>query len=167
MPVTWPRSIGQVPIYYAHDLSQIPDSPNTRYWDGSSAPLYPFGYGLSYAKFTIGNLKIAGGPVTSGGKIPVSVDVTNSSQRDGDEVVQLYTHQRAASMSRPIRELKGFERVTVKAGTTKTVTLLLDTKDLGFWSPATHKWSVEPGDFDLWVGDNAASTSTHAVFTLR
>jgi beta-glucosidase len=166
LPVTWPRSIGQVPMYYAHNLSQIPDAPNTRYWDGSSAPLYPFGYGLSYTKFSIGGLKMGSASVKSGGKVQVSVEVTNAGTRDGDEVVELYTHQRYGSMSRPIRELKGFDRVTVKVGATQTVTLMLDTKDLGFWSSATHKWSIEPGEFDLWVGDDAASTANHASFAV-
>jgi len=166
LPLTWPRSVGQIPVYYAHNLSQIPEAPNTRYWDGSSAPLYPFGYGLSYTKFSIGGLKVGSPSVKAGGTVQVSVDVTNTGTRDGDEVIELYTHQRYGSMSRPVRELKGFERVTVKAGATQTVTLTLDTKDLGFWSSATHKWSIEPADFDLWVGDDAASTATHASLTV-
>ncbi len=166
LPFSWPRSIGQIPVFYAHDLSQIPDDPYTRYWDGSSRPLYPFGYGLSYAKFSIGGLKVASPSVKAGGKVDVTVDVTNTSQRDGDEVVQLYTHQRYGSESRPVRELKGFERVMVKAGEKKTVTLTLDTKDLGFWSAQTHKWSIEPSDFDVWVGDSAESTENHASLTV-
>jgi len=79
--------------------------------------------------------------------------------------VQLYTHQRAGSASRPVRELKGFRRVTLKAGEKRTVTLTLDTEDLGFWSPQTHRWSIEPGVFDLWVGDDATATP-HATFTV-
>jgi beta-glucosidase len=165
LPVSWPRAVGQVPVYYAHNLSQIPEAPYTRYWDGSSRPLYPFGYGLSYTKFTVSHLTVSGASVASGGKLQVSVDVENTGSRDGDEVVQLYTHERAASMSRPIRELKGFERVSVKAGSKRTVTLTLDTKDLGFWSPATHRWSIEPGDFDVWVGDDADAVE-HATFTV-
>ena len=164
LPFTWPRSVGQIPIYYAHDLSQIPDAPDTRYWDSSSAPLYPFGYGLSYASFTIGNLRVADS-IHAGQKFDVSVDVRNTSDRDGDEVVQVYTHQRAGSASRPVRELKGFRRVALKAGQTQTVTIAVDTNDLGFWSPQTHQWSIEPGDFDLWAGDDATA-SNHASFTV-
>ncbi len=165
LPVTWPRNVGQVPVYYAHNLSQIPESPDTRYWDSTSAPLYHFGYGLSYSTFTLGNLQIANAQVHSGDKVNVSMTVENTSPVPGDEVVQLYTHQRAASASRPIRELKGFRRVTLKPGEKQTVTLSLDTTDLGFWSPQTHHWSIEPGDFDLWMGDTSEAT-THTSFTV-
>ncbi len=163
LPFSWPRSVGQIPVFYAHNLSQIPNDPNTRYWDGSSAPLYPFGYGLSYTAFAESNLRLSKGTVASGGTLNVSIDLANTGTRDGDEVVQLYTHQRAGSMSRPVRELKGFERVALKAGEHKTVTLTLDTNDLGFWSAATHHWAIEPGQFDVWVG-NDATAAHHATF---
>jgi beta-glucosidase len=166
LPFSWPRSIGQIPVYYAHNLSQIPNDPDTRYWDGSSAPLYPFGFGLSYTKFAESNLRLSGASLATDGTIDVSVDLENIGDREGDEVVQLYTHERAASMSRPIRELKGFERVTLKAGERKTVTLKLDATELGFWSAATHHWSVEPGTFDLWVGNDATARQQHTVFQL-
>ncbi|HWZ50460.1 MAG TPA: beta-glucosidase BglX [Granulicella sp.] len=165
LPVTWPRSVGQVTLYYAHNLTQIPNEPNTRYWDGSSAPLYPFGYGLSYASFSTGSLQLAAPSVRAGAKLNVSIDVANTSARDGDEVVQLYTHQRAGSASRPVRELKGFRRISLKAGEKQTVTLTLDTNDLGFWSPQTHHWSIEPGEFDLWMG-NDSTAANHATFSL-
>ena len=165
LPFSWPRSVGQIPVFYAHNLSQIPNDPDTRYWDGSSAPLYPFGYGLSYTKFAESNLRLSGAAVAAGGKLSVSIDLANTGETDGDEVVQMYTHQRAGSMSRPVRELKGFERVTLKAGERKTVTLTLDTQDLGFWSSATHHWAIEPGTFDVWVGDDATATQ-HATFEL-
>jgi beta-glucosidase len=165
LPVTWPRSVGQVPLYYAHHLTQIPNEPNTRYWDGSSAPLYPFGYGLSYASFSIGNLQFAAPSVRAGSKLSVSIDVENTSAREGDEVVQLYTHQRTGSASRPVRELKGFRRISLKAGEKQTVTLMLDTNDLGFWSPQTHHWGIEPGQFDIWIGDNS-NAANHATFSV-
>ena len=165
LPFTWPRTLGQIPVFYAHNLSQIPNDPDTRYWDGSSAPLYSFGYGLSYTTFAESNLRVSSSSVAVGGKLTVSVDLANTGTHDGDEVVQLYTHERAASMSRPIRELKGFERVSLKAGERKTVTLTLDTEDLGFWSSATHRWSMEPGTFDVWVG-NDSTAKQHATFEL-
>jgi beta-glucosidase len=165
LPIAWPRSVGQIPINYARNLTQIPEAPDTRYWDGSSAPLYPFGYGLSYSSFTITNLHLAGNSVHAGSTLPVSIDVQNTSSRDGDEVVELYTHQRAGSASRPVRELKGFVRISLKAHEKRTVTLALDTKDLGFWSPQTHHWGMEPGKFDLWVGPDENATA-HATFEL-
>ncbi len=166
LPVTWPRSVGQVPIFYAHNLTQIPEAPNTRYWDGSSAPLYPFGYGLSYTKFTIGGLKISASSVKPGSSFTVSVDLQNTGSVTGDQVVQLYTHQRSGSASRPVRELKGFRRLTLKPGERQTVSLTLDTNDLGFWSPQTHRWSIEPGMFDLWVGEDSTAAE-HATFTVE
>ena len=165
LPFSWPRSVGQVPIFYAHNLSQIPESPDARYWDGSSAPLYPFGYGLSYTKFAVTNLKLADSNVKTGGALTISVDVENTGSREGDEVVQIYTHQRAGSASRPVRELKGFERVALRAGEKRTLKLTLDTKELGFWSPQTHRWSIEPGAFDLWAGEDATAAN-HAAFTV-
>jgi len=165
LPVAWPLTIGQIPINYARNLTQIPEAPNTRYWDGSSAPLYPFGYGLSYSTFTTTNLHLAASTVRAGSALQVSIDVQNTSNRAGDEVVQLYTHQRAGSASRPVRELKGFVRVSLKPNETRTVTIALNTKDLGFWSPATHHWAMEPGTFDLWAGTDETAT-THTTFDL-
>lgn len=165
LPVTWPRSVGQVPIFYAHNLTQVPEARDAMYWDGSSAPLYPFGYGLSYTNFRLSNLRISAPSVKAGGSLAVSVDVENTGPVAGDEVVQLYTHQRSGSMSRPVRELKGFERVSFKPGETRTVTLKLDTKELGFWSQATHHWAIEPGTFDLWVGTDSTAKD-HATFTV-
>jgi beta-glucosidase len=163
LPVSWPRSVGQIPIFYARGLTQIPDAPDTRYWDGSSAPLYPFGYGLSYTSFSLGKVHESADKVKSGSSLEVSVDVTNIGKIAGDQVVQLYAHQRAGSASRPVRELKGFRRITLQPGERQTVTLKLDTKELGFWSPQTHHWSIEPGLFDLWIGTDSNATE-HATF---
>jgi beta-glucosidase len=163
LPVSWPRTVGQVPIFYARNRTQIPDALDTRYWDGSSAPLYSFGYGLSYATFTLGPVHASAEKVKSAGSIEVSVDVTNTGKIAGDQVVQLYTHQRSGSASRPVRELKGFRRITLQSGERQTVTLKLDTKELGFWSPQTHHWSIEPGLFDLWVGTDSNATE-HTTF---
>jgi len=165
LPVTWPRSVGQVPIYYAQNLTQIPDDLTTRYWDASSAPLYPFGYGLSYSSFKIGGLKLDSTSMHLDGSLAVSINVENTSATAGDEVVQLYTHQRAGSASRPRRELKAFTRMHFDAGEKRMVSLTLQAKELGFWSPQTHQWSVEPGVFDLWVGDDSTATE-HETFSV-
>ena len=163
LPVSWPRGVGQVPIFYARGLTQIPDAPDTRYWDGSSAPLYPFGYGLSYTSFSLGKVHASADKVKSGSSLEVSVEVTNIGKIAGDQVVQLYTHQRAGSASRPVRELKGFRRIKLQPAERQTLTLKLDTKELGFWSPQTHRWSIEPGLFDLWIGTDS-NAMEHTTF---
>jgi len=166
LPVTWPRDVGQIPLYYADNLTQIPEATATRYWDGSSAPLYPFGFGLSYSTFKLDNLQTSS-PVLRGERgLRVSVDVQNTSEVAGDEVVQLYTHQRAGSASRPVRELKGFRRVHLEPHETQTVTLTLKPDDLSFWSPAKHLRVTEPGTFDLWVGESSQAT-LHTTFSLE
>jgi beta-glucosidase len=165
LPVTWPRSVGQVPIYYSQNLTQIPNETDTRYWDGSSAPLYPFGYGLSYASFQLSNLRIDASSMRSDGSLTAAIDVQNAAAVAGDEVVQLYTHQRAGSASRPRRELKGFERVHLAASEKRTVKLTLHASDLGFWSPQTHQWAVEPGLFDLWMGEDSTAAE-HVTFAV-
>jgi beta-glucosidase len=110
-------------------------------------------------------VKLSAPSVRAGSTLGVSVDVENTSARNGDEVVELYTHQRAGSASRPVRELKGFLRVSLKSGEKRTVTLTLKSQDLGFWSPQTHYWGMEPGTFDLWVGSDETATD-HATFDL-
>ena len=165
LPVTWPRSVGQIPIYYSQNLTQIPDETDTRYWDGSSSPLYPFGYGLSYASFHLSNFKVDASSMRTDGSLTAAVDVQNTAAVAGDEVLQLYTHQRAGSASRPRRELKGFTRLHLNAGEKRTVSLTLHAKDLGFWSPQTHQWAVEPGVFDLWMGEDSTAAE-HATFSV-
>jgi len=165
LPVSWPRSVGQVPIYYSQNLTQIPNETDTRYWDGSSAPLYPFGYGLSYASFQLSNLRIDASSMGTDGSLTAAIDVQNTAAVAGDEVVQLYTHQRAGSASRPRRELKGFTRVHLGAGEKRTVTVALHASDLGFWSPQTRQWAVEPGLFDLWMGEDSKATE-HVPFSV-
>lgn len=165
LPITWPRSVGQIPIYYSQNLTQIPNEADTRYWDDSSAPLYPFGYGLSYAHFRLSNLKVDGSSIRRDGSLTATIDVDNTAAVAGDEVVQLYTHQRAGSASRPRRELKGFTRLHLGAGERRTVSLTLHASDLSFWSPETHQRAVEPGVFDLWVGEDSTAAE-HATFSV-
>ena len=124
LPITWPRSEGQIPIYYAHNLTQAPETdPNftSRYWDCRASPQYPFGYGLSYTAFAYTNVKVSNANPKIGESIEVTADVQNTGSRAGDTVAQLYIHQQAGSASRPVRQLKGFERITLAPGEKKTV----------------------------------------------
>lgn len=167
LPVTWPRDSGQLPLYYNRNLSQVhEDSPNfaSYYWDEPQFPLYHFGYGLSYTNFAYSNLKVSQGAITADAPgLDVTVEVKNTGSRAAEEVVQLYTHQRYGSASRPARELKGFERVMLAAGETKTVTLHLATQDLSFWSTATHQRAVEASTYDVWVGGDSTA-ALHGQF---
>ncbi len=167
LPVTWPRSTGQLPLYYNHNLTQIPETSadfKSRYWDIPSTPLYPFGYGLSYTTFSFENLKVTPTAHTDG-RIEVSVDVTNTGSRSGDAVVQLYIHQKAGSASRPVKELKGFERVTLAPGAKQNVHFMLGKSELQFWSPTGKTWVIEPEHFDVWAGGDSTA-SLHGEFQL-
>lgn len=168
LPVSWPRSTGQVPIYYNHNRTQAPeDAPGftSRYWDVLTSPLYPFGYGLSYTNFSFDNLKLSTGEAKVGGRIDVSVDVSNTGSRAGDAVAQLYIHQRAGSASRPVRQLKGFERVNLAAGAKQTIHFTLGSEEFQFWSPAKKQWVIEPEQFDVWVGGDSTA-KLHGEFRL-
>jgi beta-glucosidase len=161
LPISWPRDVGQVPVYYAHNLTHQPETSRgftSRYWDQPSAPLYPFGYGLSYTKCAISNLRLKDSAVKLGGAVDVAVDVENTGKRAGTEVVQAYIHQTAGSASRPVRELKGFEKVWLEPGEKKTVHLSLGKSELSYWSAATRGWVEEAENFDLWVGTDATAT---------
>ncbi len=161
LPVSWPRTAGQEPLYYNHDLTHDPEtSPRftSRYWDESSFPLYPFGYGLSYTTFAYANLRLAKPTIAASGSTDVLVDVTNAGGVAGDAVAQLYIHQRAGSASRPVRELKGFSRIALAPSETKTVTFALGPDELRYWSPVARTWVVEPGTFDVWAGEDSTAT---------
>jgi len=166
LPVTWPRTTGQVPAYYNHNRTHAPeDDPGftSRYADFVTAPLYPFGYGLSYTTFGFSNLQLDRKLMLVAGTLHVSVDVENQGAVAGDEVVQLYIHQRAGSASRPVRELKGFERVALAGGEKKTIRFSLGPEELKFWSPQAKAWVVEPEEFDVWVGGDSRA-SLHSEF---
>jgi beta-glucosidase len=165
LPVSWPRNVGQEPLYYNRNLSQVhEDSPKfaSYYWDEPQFPLYRFGFGLSYSSFTFSNLKLSSPTLTSDG-IVASIDVKNTSGTAGEEVVQLYTHQRFGSASRPARELKGFTRISLQPGETKTITLHVAAKDLSFWSPSMRQRATEASTYDVWVGDSSMAVE-HAQF---
>ena len=160
LPVTFPRSAGHAPLYYARNLTHQPEgSPRykSRYWDGPTTPLYPFGYGLSYTSFSFANLKVATPQVKAGASATVTVDVANTGSVAGDEVVQLYVHQKSGSDSRPVRELKGFRRVTLKPGETQAVTFTLGPEELRYWSTSQGKWVQDAAAFDVWVGSDSTA----------
>jgi beta-glucosidase len=138
---------------------------NPRYWDGLPTPLYPFGFGLSYTTFSITNLKVAAAQVKLGSTVTVTAEVTNTGPVAGDEVVQLYIHQKAGTDTRPMRELKGFERVTLKPGETRMVTFTLGPAELGYWSTNANKWVQDAEAFDVWVGADSLAT-LHKEFTV-
>jgi beta-glucosidase len=166
LPVTFPRSGSHAPLYYARTLTHQPeDHPmyRSRYWDSPVKPLYPFGFGLSYTTFAIDSLKLSASQVKIGDSLSVTADVTNTGAVVGDEVLQLYVHQKYGSDSRPLRELKGFERVTLQPGETKTITFQLGPDELGYWSTSSGKWLQDAAGFDLWVGSDSQAT-LHAAF---
>ena len=165
LPVTWPRSAGQEPLFYNTNLTQIPDDTQGRYWDLASTPLYPFGYGLSYANFELGSLQLASPTLGTDATLQVKLTLRNTSTVSGAQVIQLYTHQRAGSASRPVRELKAYRKLTVPARSTRTVELSLKADDLSFWSPALRRRVLEPGTFDLWAGVDSTAP-LHTTFTL-
>lgn len=166
LPATFPRIASHSPLYYARNITHQPeDHPSyaSRYWERSTEPVYPFGYGLSYTSFTYGNLKVSAPQVKAGGSLTVTVDVSNSGRIAGDEVVQLYIHQKAGQDSRPRRELKGFERVTLQPGETRAVTFTLGPSELGYWSTGAGAWVQDAESFDVWAGGDSRA-ALHASF---
>ncbi len=169
LPLSWPRSAGQEPLYYNHNLTQDPESApqfTSRYWDISSKPLYPFGYGLSYTTFRFANLQLSKTRIKAGDSVAVVVDVTNTGAVPGDAVAQLYIHQRSGSASRPVRQLEGFRRVALQPGQTTTLRFSLGRNEMRFWSPQTKRWVVEPSIFDVWVGEDSRA-DLHAELTVE
>ncbi|HZP16422.1 MAG TPA: beta-glucosidase BglX [Terriglobales bacterium] len=158
LPVSWPRSAGQIPVYYNHRATGRPTSPDrwhTGYLDLSKEPLFPFGYGLTYSKFKYSNLQ-SDSSISADGVLHVSADIENTGKREATEVVQLYVHDRVAPTSRPVRELKGFERVMLAPGERKRVEFSVKANDLGSYDPEMH-WVVPKGTYDVWIAPDAAS----------
>jgi beta-glucosidase len=158
LPVTFPRSVGQVPIYYNHMNTGRPPEANNRYTskylDIPWTPLFPFGYGLSYTQFKLSNLRLSAQQIRTDGRVTLSVDVENTGRRAGDEVVQLYIRDLASSMTRPVKELKGFQRITLQLGERKRVEFTLSPAQLGFYN-RENRFVVEPGDFKVFVGTSS------------
>jgi beta-glucosidase len=170
LPVSFPRRVGQVPIYYNHEPTGRPCDPtqkyNSRYRDiPSCSPLYGFGFGLSYTTFKVDNLRLSSPTVGPNGTETAQVDVQNTGTRKGDEVVQLYIHDPVASISQPVRRLRGFQRVTLKPGQKTTVTFHLDRNDFGFFDNGGNL-RVERGRIDVYAGDSAESATDVQSFTV-
>jgi beta-glucosidase len=166
LPVTFPRKGSHAPLYYARNTTHSPESSpmyNPRYWDGLPVPLYPFGFGLSYTTFEFSNLKVSTEKIKVGESLTVTVDVTNTGKLAGDEVAQLYIHQKYGTDTRPMRELKGFERITLQPGEKKTVTFKLGKDELTYWSTNANAWIQDLASFDLWAGSDSLA-SLHAEF---
>ncbi len=177
-PVTFPHMSGQVPIYYAQHKTGRPANPTEMlideipveagqtsvgcrsfYLDAGNSPLFPFGYGLSYTTFEYSNLSLASDKLTAQDTLSISFTLKNTGKYDGTEVVQLYVQDKVGSVTRPVKELKRFQRVTLKAGESTQVSLSLPVSELAFWGYDMN-YTVEPGDFTLWVGTNSAEGLT-------
>ena len=162
LTVSMPQTTGQEPLYYNHLPTGRPMSEGgkkfakfrTNYLDATCDALYPFGFGLSYTTFHYDNLRLSCATMPTNGSLTASIDVTNTGSRDADEVVQLYLHDVYASISRPVKELKGFRRIHLKAGETQTVTFTVTPDLLAFYDYQIHQ-VVEPGTFELMIGPNS------------
>jgi beta-glucosidase len=170
LPVSFPVTVGQIPVYYNHLNTGRPrppvDAPYvSRYIDCPNDPLFPFGYGLSYTTFTYSDIQISAEEMTLNQSITVGIPVTNSGDRLGEEVVQLYLRDQVGSVARPVKELKGFQKITLKPGESRRVEFVLTADDLAFW---THdmEWKPEPGAFTVFVGGNSVDVK-QADFVLK
>ncbi len=173
LTTTWPQNVGQVPLYYNHKNTgrPLPEGKwfqkfRSNYLDVSNDPVYPFGYGLSYTNFTYGDLKLSSASLKGNQALTASVTVTNAGNRDGKEVVQLYIRDVVGSITRPVKELKGFQKIFLKAGETKTVTFNITTNDLKFYN-SNLKYDWEPGDFVIMIGGNSRDVKSQKVTWLK
>lgn len=157
LPMTFPRAVGQIPVYYNHLNtgrpfdSATPWKYTSQYIDEPDGPLYPFGYGLSYTRFELSDLQLSTPVLHAGEQLTVSITLANAGPRDGETVVQLYLHDVVASVSRPVKELKGFQKILLKAGESKVVEFTLDENDLKFYDAQLH-YVAEPGEFKVQIG---------------
>ena len=158
LPFTWPRTVGQVPMVYSHAQSHEPENQGRRYWDEESTPLFAFGHGLSYAEVEYSDLTVDPPNVAATETVTVSVQVTNTGVREADEVVQLYLHQRHGSAIRPVRELKGFQRVTLQAGESRTLEFAVGPNERRYWNAAVKDWVHDAAPFDVYVGGDSTAT---------
>lgn len=172
LTVSFPVNEGQIPVYYAHKNTGRPLEPGkwfskfrSNYLDAPNEPLYPFGYGLSYTSFQYNNLKLDKKSMRATDTLNVSVQITNTGTRQGAEIVQLYIRDKIASVTRPVKELKGFQKVTLQPGQTQTVTFKITCNNLSFYNEEL-KWICEPGEFEVMVGGNSRDV-LRQTFTLE
>lgn len=164
---SFPRTTGQVPIYYNHlntgrpveDGSKVFRKYQSNYTDVTQGPLYPFGYGLSYTTYSYSPVTLSSSTMTAGSKITATATITNTGSRDGDEIVQFYIRDRFASIVRPVKELKGFQRIHLAKGESKTVSFDIDATTLSYYD-SEGKAVLEPGDFDIMIGANSADVQS-------
>mgnify|MGYP003575044172 FL=1 len=159
LTATFPQNVGQVPLYYSHKNTGRPEAGKftkfrSNYLDVTNDPLYPFGFGLSYTNFSFSDIKLSSNTLTAGKSITATVKLTNNGKYDGKEVVQLYTRDLVGSITRPVKELKGFQKISLKAGESKDVTFTITEEDLKFYN-SNLKFVAEPGDFKLFIGGNS------------
>lgn len=184
LPVTFPKTVGQVPLYYNHkntgrpatlsqwtSIDKIPAEAvqhslgnTSHYLDAGFEPLFPFGFGLTYTTFEYSNVELSSKEMTADGVISISVMLENTGKREASEVAQLYIHDRVGSVTRPVKQLKSFKKVNLKPGEKQKVNFMLNAEDLKFYNGT--EYLVEPGDFDVWVGTNSAS-GLHAEFSVK
>ncbi len=172
LTMTFPRSVGQIPIYYNHKNTGRPQGEGptqkfrSNYLDVSNEPLFPFGYGLSYTAFSYGDITLNKTTMRSTEKLQAKISVTNSGKYEGEEVVQLYIRDIAASVAQPVKRLIGFQKIMLKAGETREVTFTISTDDLKFVS-SDLKWIYEPGDFDVMIGGNSRDVKKARLSLLK
>ena len=164
LTTSFPRNVGQLPLYYNHKNTGRPhpdEAPYKKfvscYMDEVNAPLYPFGYGLSYTSYEYGPVTLSSAEMPLAGSVTASVTVTNTGKRDGDEIVQLYIHDIYATSTRPVKELRGFKKVHIPAGQSVQVDFDLSADDLSYYNHALE-WVCEPGDFEIMIGPDSQET---------
>jgi beta-glucosidase len=160
LPFTWPRTAGQIPMIYTHTRSHEPERQVRRYWDEASTPLFPFGHGLTYGRVAYSDLTVDAASVSRDGTVTVSARVTNTSDREAVDVAQLYLHQRHGSASRPVRELKGFERIVLPAKTERRVRFTIGPEQRRYWHAARRDWVLDASTFDVWIGADSTAGLT-------
>jgi beta-glucosidase len=171
LTTTFPQNVGQLPLYYSHKNTGRPlgndkwfQKFRSNYLDVSNDPVYPFGFGLSYTQFSYGEIKLSKTDILSTDSLNLTIEVTNTGSRDGAEVVQLYIRDLVGSITRPVKELKGFQKINFKAGEKKTVHFTIHVKDLSFYK-SDLSFGYEPGKFQVFVGGNSRDVK-QAEFTL-
>ncbi|MGD2071712.1 MAG: fibronectin type III-like domain-contianing protein, partial [Gemmatimonadota bacterium] len=169
LPVSFPRTVGQVPVYYNHLATGRPENVGMVFWshytDMPNDPLYAFGHGLSYTTFAYSDVTVSSPAMTTDGEITISANVRNTGSRAGTEIAQLYVRDLVGSRSRPVKELKGFQKVVLAPGESKTVRFTLRAGDLAFFT-ARNVREVEPGDFVAFVGGSSTEVE-EVAFTVR